>query len=112
MNDPPARRYRTRDCHSPDHLNLATQLLDLPALPAIACGVPEPSTYREAALIPEWQTAMTDELSALERTSTWDLVPLPSRAVPITCKWVFKVKTHSDGTVERYKAWLVARGFQ
>ena len=40
------------------------------------------------------------------------LVPLPSRAVPITCKWVFKVKTRSDGTVERYKAWLMARGFQ
>ena len=55
---------------------------------------------------------MTDELSALERTSTWNLVPLPSGAVPITCKWVFKVKTHSDGTVERYKARLMARGFQ
>ena len=54
---------------------------------------------------------MTDELSALERTSTWDLVPLPSGAVPITCKWVFKVKTRSDDTVERYKARLVAHGF-
>ena len=55
---------------------------------------------------------MSDELSALERTSTWDLVPLPSGAVPITCKWVFKVKTRSDGTVERYKVRLVIRGFQ
>ena len=70
MDDSPARRYPTRDCHPPDRLNLATQLLDLPALPTTACGVPEPSTYREAVLIPEWQAAMTDELSALERTST------------------------------------------
>ena len=40
------------------------------------------------------------------------MVPLPSHAVPITYKWIYKVKTRSDGSIERYKAWLVARGFQ
>lgn len=75
-------------------------------------AVLEPSTYQEAVVLPQWQLAMSEELAALERTNTWDLVPLPSHAVPITCKWVYKVKTKSDGSVERYKARLVARGFQ
>ena len=55
---------------------------------------------------------MSEEIAALERTDTWDLVPLPVRVTPITCKWVYKIKTRSDGFFERYKARLVARGFQ
>jgi hypothetical protein len=34
------------------------------------------------------------------------------RVRSITCKWVYKVKTRSDGSHERYKDHLVARGFQ
>ena len=55
---------------------------------------------------------MYEEISALTRTGTWELVDLPLGVVPITCKWIFKIKTKSDGNIERYKARLVARGFQ
>ena len=51
-----------------------------------ALAVAEPSTYKEASGILEWQNAMSEELAALDRTGTWEIVPLPSHAVPITCK--------------------------
>ena len=54
---------------------------------------------------------MKEELDALHKTGTWDLVDLPSGKSTIGCKWVYKTKTRSDGMVDRYKARLVARGF-
>ena len=53
---------------------------------------------------------MAEEIAAFERTNTWDLVSLP-RVRLIACKWVYKVKTRSNGSLECYKACLVARGF-
>jgi histone deacetylase 1/2 len=54
---------------------------------------------------------MEQEYHALLRNETWTLVPPPPRVNVIDSKWVFKVKKHSDGSIERYKARLVARGF-
>ena len=54
---------------------------------------------------------MEEEYQALKQSQTWDLVPKPKDVKPISCKWVYKVKTRPDGSVERYKARLVARGF-
>jgi hypothetical protein len=55
---------------------------------------------------------MAEEIAALEGTGTGDLVSPPPGVRPMTCKWVYKIKTRSDGSLERYKARLVARGSQ
>jgi hypothetical protein len=54
---------------------------------------------------------MQDEFEAPQWNQTWELVSCPSHASVITGKWVFKHKLRSDGTLERYKARWVVRGF-
>ncbi|GMP54232.1 hypothetical protein CsSME_00019460 [Camellia sinensis var. sinensis] len=54
---------------------------------------------------------MQEEFDALKLQGTWTLVPLPSSHLAIGCKWVFRIKRHSDGSIARYKARLVAKGY-
>lgn len=50
---------------------------------------------------------MSEELAALAKTKTWALVDLPYEKSVVGCKWVFKIKTKSDGSIERTKpVWL------
>ena len=51
---------------------------------------------------------MNEELDALHKNNTWDMVDLRPGQSVVGCRWVFKIKTKADGSVERYKACLVA----
>jgi hypothetical protein len=50
-----------------------------------ATALSEPASYCDVILHPEWQHVMAEEIAALERTGTWDLVPCPPHVRPITC---------------------------
>ena len=54
---------------------------------------------------------MDEELSALQLNQTWTLTLLPAGQKPIGCKWVYKIKYNSDGSVDRYKARLITKGY-
>jgi hypothetical protein len=54
---------------------------------------------------------MDEELSTLHKTDTWDLVSLPLSKSIVGCRWVYKIKTNSDGSIKQYKARLVAKGY-
>ena len=77
--------------------------------------IPVPDTYDEAIKDPIWGKlwleAIQAELTALVANGTWDVVVPPTDANIVTSKWVFKAKMHIDGSLEKLKARLVARGF-
>ena len=70
----------------------------------------EPNSYNKAKNDPRWISAMNKELEALENNHTWELTTLPPDKTAIGCKWVYKIKFQPNGSVERCKARLVARG--
>ena len=71
----------------------------------------EPMFYHQAIGDPNWDVAMAVELQALELNNIWSLVLLPPNKRVVGCKWIFKIKYKSDGSVERYKARLDAKGY-
>jgi hypothetical protein len=72
----------------------------------------EPHSLQEALSTPCWTEAMHDEYTSLMRNKTCHLVPpQPGRNI-INCKWVYKGKQKADGSVDRYKAHLVVKGFK
>ncbi|KAE8699425.1 hypothetical protein F3Y22_tig00110578pilonHSYRG00054 [Hibiscus syriacus] len=60
----------------------------------------EPEMFEEASKSCQWMTAMKEEIDALQQNQTWDIVPK-----------IKDMKRRPDGSIERYKARLVARGF-
>ena len=53
---------------------------------------------------------MNDEMESMRTNQVWDLVDLSSRRKAIENKWVLKIKRKADGSIEKFKAQLVAKG--
>ncbi|GJR87318.1 retrovirus-related pol polyprotein from transposon TNT 1-94 [Tanacetum coccineum] len=75
----------------------------------------EPTSYREAVTSSEgsqWKEAIKNEIDSILQNHTWELVDLPSGCKPLGYKWIFKKKVKVDGTIDKYKARLVIKGYR
>ena len=74
----------------------------------------EPNTQKQAMAADDaerWREAIDEEMNALRRNETWTVVPRPNDRSIVGSRWVFKVKHDAEGSIERYKARVVAKGF-
>ncbi|XP_074271741.1 uncharacterized protein LOC141595677 [Silene latifolia] len=78
-------------------------------LAAITTGV-EPISFKVALQDDGWCREMQDEIDALEQNGNWELADFPPDKKALGCRWVYKIKYKSDGSVERLKARLVVFG--
>jgi len=58
-----------------------------------------------------WTQAMREEINALQRNSTWEIVDKPRDKNTIACRWIFTMKHKANWSLDRYKARLVANGY-
>eukprot|EP00253_Pinus_taeda_P022380 PITA_22380 len=55
---------------------------------------------------------MNEEIGAIEKSKTWELVDLPKGKDAIGVKWVYKTKGNVEGKIDRHKARLVVKGYK
>ena len=78
---------------------------------ALYCHVEDPIHFEEAINDKKWIDAMDEEMNAIEKNKTWELVDLPKGKEVIGVKWVYKTKRNAEGKIERHKARLVFKGY-
>ncbi|KAL4036708.1 hypothetical protein IC575_000273 [Cucumis melo] len=78
---------------------------------ALLVGV-DPITFDEAIQDEKWKIAMDQEIDAIRRNETWELMEVPTNKQALGVKWVYRTKLMSDGNVEKYKARLVVKGYK
>ena len=74
----------------------------------------QPLTVNEALNSSEknkWRQTMEEEVKSKHKNEVWELIEAPQDRQVIGSKWVFKRKIDSGGSVELYKACLVAQSF-
>ncbi|RVW72982.1 hypothetical protein CK203_057440 [Vitis vinifera] len=60
------------------------------------------SHCKEALGHTEWRTTIMEEMQALEKNGTWEIVELPRDKRTVGCKWVFTMKYQADGSIDSW----------
>ena len=96
-----SKRARTEKSFGPDFL---TFLLEN-----------DPQSYNEAVKSADgalWKDAINSEIESILQNHTWELVDLPPGCKPLGSKRIFKKKMKADGSIDKYKARLVIKGYR
>ena len=114
LGRPIAERKGVRSCiQHPLHYYLAYTSLS-PTYMAFITSLDQihiPNSVQKALRVPESRVATLEELRALKKNGTWPLTNLQLGKRTVGCKWIFSVKHKANGSVERFKARLVATRF-
>lgn len=54
---------------------------------------------------------MNEEYQYIMKNVVWEIIPRPEDKFVVTSKWIYKIKHAADGSIDKYKATFVARGF-
>jgi hypothetical protein len=68
-------------------------------------------TFAETSDHSDWDATINEEYRSLVANDTWDVVPLSKGRKLVRCKWVYRTKCASVGSVKRHKAWSISKGF-
>jgi hypothetical protein len=81
---------------------------------ALSASTVEHTTYKQSQQQSDaelWHTACEEEMEAHRVNGTWEIVKLPPRKRAIGSRWFLKVKHNADGSLDRYKGRIVAKGY-
>ena len=70
---------------------------------ALYCHIEDPIHFEEAVKDKQWIDVMDEEINAIEKNKTWDLVELPKGKEVIGVKWFYKTKNNDEGKIESHK---------
>ena len=114
LNLPIAKRKGVRSCTNHLIYNFISYKNLSPCYQAFVTNLMDiqiPNNIQEALQISKWNTIIEEEIRALEKNGTWELIELLEGKSPVKSKWIFTIKYKANGSVDRYKARLIAKGF-
>ena len=77
---------------------------------ALYSHVDDPIHFEDAIKDEKWVKEMDEEIDAIEKNQTWELVSLPKDKYVIRVKWFYKTGFDANGNVQKHKVRLVAKG--
>jgi hypothetical protein len=71
----------------------------------------KPYSFEEVDKLQVWKVSMLEEYRSIIKNNVWDIVSRPKDKSMVSSKWIYKIKHVVDGSVEKFKARFVSRGF-